>query len=155
MTAGGLCPTCAPWHLFWRAHIACHCKAASCAPSISCRSCTCEVEDALSQKVMLGSFKLSSRLFAASYCDHRNRSFNGHSSSATTISAEDSAATLLVASLLSDSDDVDRYAIEAHALEQVLGVGIDVQLAALGVLSKVESRNFGHVLILAFTLFFL
>lgn len=40
-------------------------------------------------------------------------------------------------------------------LEQVLGLGIDVQLARLGVLGEVESGDLGDVLILALTLLLL
>lgn len=40
-------------------------------------------------------------------------------------------------------------------LKEVLGLDIDVELAAFRVLGEVESRNFGHVLILAFSLLLL
>jgi hypothetical protein len=40
-------------------------------------------------------------------------------------------------------------------LQQVLGLDIDVQLAGLGVLGEVKSRDLGDVLILAFSLLFL
>jgi hypothetical protein len=40
-------------------------------------------------------------------------------------------------------------------LEEVLGLAVDVELAALGVLGEVESRDLGNVLILALTLLFL
>lgn len=43
----------------------------------------------------------------------------------------------------------------AQALEQVLGLGIDIEGAALAVLGEVESGDLGDVLILAFTLLFL
>lgn len=57
--------------------------------------------------------------------------------------------------MLGDGDNIDGDRVEAHALEQVLGIGINVQLAALGVLGEVQGGDLGHVLILAFTLFFL
>jgi hypothetical protein len=41
-----------------------------------------------------------------------------------------------------------------EALEEVLGLSINLKLSALG-LSDIKSRNFGYVLILAFSLFFL
>jgi hypothetical protein len=40
-------------------------------------------------------------------------------------------------------------------LEQVLGLGIDIELAALRVLGEVESRDLGNVLILALALLLL
>jgi len=40
-------------------------------------------------------------------------------------------------------------------LEQVLGLSIDIELAALRVLSEVQGRNLGDVLILALTLLLL
>jgi hypothetical protein len=43
----------------------------------------------------------------------------------------------------------------AEVLEQVLGLAIDIELAALGVLCEVESRNFGNVLIFTLSLLFL
>lgn len=43
----------------------------------------------------------------------------------------------------------------AHALEQVLGLLVDVERARLAVLSEVESRDLGDVLVLALTLLFL
>jgi hypothetical protein len=43
----------------------------------------------------------------------------------------------------------------AHALQQVLGLGIDVQLPALAVLGKVQCRNLRHILILSLPLLFL
>merc|ERR1712072_203635 len=57
--------------------------------------------------------------------------------------------------LLCDGDDVDVDAVEAHGLEQVLGLLVDVELAALRVVREVEGGYFGHVLILALALFFL
>ena len=57
--------------------------------------------------------------------------------------------------LLCDGDDVDVDAVEAHGLEQVLGLLVDVELAALRVLREVEGGHFGHVLILALALLFL
>ncbi len=43
----------------------------------------------------------------------------------------------------------------AERLEEVLGLDVDIELAGLRVLGKIESRNLGDVLILAFTLLFL
>jgi len=43
----------------------------------------------------------------------------------------------------------------AEGLEEVLGLGIDIKLSALGVLGEVEGRHFGDVLILALSLLFL
>jgi hypothetical protein len=43
----------------------------------------------------------------------------------------------------------------AHGLEKVLGLLVDVELAALAVLGEVESRDLGDVLILALTLLLL
>lgn len=43
----------------------------------------------------------------------------------------------------------------AKVLEEVLGLAIDVELAALGVLGEVESRDLRNVLILALTLLLL
>lgn len=43
----------------------------------------------------------------------------------------------------------------AHALEQVLGLLVDVERARLAVLSKVEGRDLGDVLVLSLTLLFL
>lgn len=43
----------------------------------------------------------------------------------------------------------------AKVLEEVLGLAVDVELAALGVLGEVESGNLGNVLILALTLLLL
>ena len=57
--------------------------------------------------------------------------------------------------LLGHSHNIDIDAIEAHGLEQVLGLLVDVELAALAVLREVEGGYFGHVLILALALFFL
>jgi hypothetical protein len=42
----------------------------------------------------------------------------------------------------------------AHRLEEVLGVGIDIELAGLG-LGDIQSRDLGDVLILALTLLLL
>jgi hypothetical protein len=41
------------------------------------------------------------------------------------------------------------------ALEEILCLAVDIQLAALGVLGEVESRNLWDVLIFSLTLFFL
>lgn len=43
----------------------------------------------------------------------------------------------------------------AEVLKEVLGLGIDIELAALGVLGEVESGDLGNVLILALTLLLL
>jgi hypothetical protein len=43
----------------------------------------------------------------------------------------------------------------AKVLEEILGLGVDVELAALGVLGEVESRHLRNVLILALTLLLL
>lgn len=43
----------------------------------------------------------------------------------------------------------------AQALEEILGLLVDVELAAVGVLGEVESRNLRNVLILALTLLLL
>ena len=43
----------------------------------------------------------------------------------------------------------------AEVLEQVLGLAVDVELAALGVLGEVQSRDLRNVLILALTLLLL
>lgn len=40
-------------------------------------------------------------------------------------------------------------------LEEVLGLAVDIELAALGVLGEVQSRDLGNVLILALTLLLL
>jgi hypothetical protein len=56
--------------------------------------------------------------------------------------------------LLGDSDNVDLEAVEAEALEEILGVVVDVELAGLG-LGDVESGDLGNVLILALTLLLL
>lgn len=57
--------------------------------------------------------------------------------------------------LLSDRNDIDRDGIETKALEQILRLAVDVQLAAFGVLGEVESGHLGDVLILPLTLLFL
>jgi hypothetical protein len=43
----------------------------------------------------------------------------------------------------------------AHALQQILGVLVDIELAIVVELSKVEGRDLGDVLILSLTLLFL
>ena len=43
----------------------------------------------------------------------------------------------------------------AHALQQVLGLLVDIQHAALGVLREVKRRHLGHELILPLTLLLL
>lgn len=77
--------------------------------------------------------------------------------------------------LLLDGDDVDRDAVElgksvspsfrtisilgistyAHALQQVLGLLVHIEHAALGVLGEVESRHLWDVLVLPLTLLLL
>jgi len=42
-----------------------------------------------------------------------------------------------------------------HRLKQVLSLLVDIELTALRVLSEIEGRNFGHVLVLALALLFL
>jgi hypothetical protein len=69
-----------------------------------------------------------------------------------TISPTSSLGLLL---LLRDLHDIDTDRIEAHALEKVLGVAVDVQLSTLRVLREVQGRDLGHVLIFSFTLLFL
>jgi hypothetical protein len=76
-------------------------------------------------------------------------------SSARSICAKYSPSAPFLRRLLGHGNNVDRYAIEAHALEQILGVAVDVQLAGFSVLSEVQCGYFRHVLIFAFTLFFL
>lgn len=71
------------------------------------------------------------------------------------IGAENSATTSLLRSLLADRNNVDGNRVEAHALQQVLGIRVDIQLTTLGVLGEVQSGDLGNVLILAFTLLFL
>jgi hypothetical protein len=43
----------------------------------------------------------------------------------------------------------------AEALEQVLGLRVDIEGTVVAVLGEVESGDLGHVLILSFTLLFL
>jgi hypothetical protein len=57
--------------------------------------------------------------------------------------------------LLCHRHDIDTDAVKAQALEHLLGVAVDVQLAALRVLRKVQRRDLGHVLVFALSLFFL
>jgi len=57
--------------------------------------------------------------------------------------------------MLSYRDDVGWDTLEAQVLEQVLGVLVDIQNTAVGVLSEVESGDLWDVLILALTLLFL
>merc|ERR1711939_870049 len=57
--------------------------------------------------------------------------------------------------LLLDGDDVDWDAVEAHALQQVLGLLVHIEHAALGVLGEVESRHLWDVLVLPLTLLLL
>lgn len=56
--------------------------------------------------------------------------------------------------MLGDVDNVDLEIVEAHGLEKVLGVGIDIELAGLG-LGNIQSGNLRNVLILALTLLLL
>ena len=78
-------------------------------------------------------------------------------SSTRSISAEDSSSTSLhtLITTLCHRHDVDRDAIEAHALKQILGISINIQLTRFGVLCEVESGDLGDVLILSFTFLFL
>lgn len=57
--------------------------------------------------------------------------------------------------LLSDRDNVDGDRLEAKMLEEVLGLGVDVELATLGVLGEVQSGDLRNELILALTLLLL
>jgi hypothetical protein len=50
---------------------------------------------------------------------------------------------------------MNRGATYAHALEQVLGLLVDVERARLAVLGEVESGDLGDVLVLSLTLLFL
>lgn len=52
-------------------------------------------------------------------------------------------------------EDEKSGATYAKVLEEVLGLGIDLELAGLGVLGEVESRDLRNVLILALTLLLL
>jgi len=65
------------------------------------------------------------------------------------------AARALGDLLLRNGDNVDRDGIEAHALQQVLGLLVHIQLSAFRILGEIKSRDLGDVLILAFTLLFL
>lgn len=56
--------------------------------------------------------------------------------------------------MLGDVDNVDLEIVEAHGLEKVLGVGIDIELAGLG-LGNIQSGDLRNVLILALTLLLL
>jgi len=88
----------------------------------------------------------------------------------------EAAATTLDGLSLGDGDDVDGDGVElssegqsclaftltlvigktyAEVLEEVLGLGVDIELASLGVLGEVESGDLGDVLILALTLLLL
>ena len=50
---------------------------------------------------------------------------------------------------------MNRGATYTHALEQVLGLLVDVERARLAVLGEVESGDLGDVLVLSLTLLFL
>ncbi|KAL2274617.1 hypothetical protein FJTKL_03043 [Diaporthe vaccinii] len=63
----------------------------------------------------------------------------------------EAAAAALLGLLLDDVDNVDGDSV----LKQVLGLGVDVQLARLGVLGEVEGGDLGDVLVLALTLLLL
>ena len=63
-------------------------------------------------------------------------------------------ATALRLLSLGDVDDVDLEVVEAQALEQVLGVGVDVELAGLG-LGNIQSGDLRDILVLALTLLLL
>lgn len=56
--------------------------------------------------------------------------------------------------LLGDSDDVDLEVVEAEGLEEILGVGVDIELAGLG-LGDIQSGDLRDVLVLALTLLLL
>jgi hypothetical protein len=56
---------------------------------------------------------------------------------------------------LSNSDNVNWDGVEAKGLEEVLGLGVDLELSSLGILGEVESRDLWDVLILALTLLLL
>lgn len=71
------------------------------------------------------------------------------------IRAKHPPTSSLLTRLLADGHDVHRDRIKAHALEQVLGVGVHIELSALRVLGEVQGRDFGDVLIFALALFFL
>lgn len=79
----------------------------------------------------------------------------GGEKSLSTGAEHSTSAAFLLLLLLGDGDDVDGDRVETHALEEVLGVRVDVQLTTLGVLGEVQGRDLGHVLILAFTFFLL
>lgn len=66
-----------------------------------------------------------------------------------------SAPPLGLLLLLCHRYDIDTDAVKAQALEHLLGIAVDVQLAALRVLRKVQRRDLGHVLVFALSLFFL
>jgi hypothetical protein len=66
-----------------------------------------------------------------------------------------SSSTTLGELLLGNGDDVDGDRLEAKVLEEVLGLAIDVELAALGVLGEVQSGDLRNVLILTLTLLLL
>jgi len=67
----------------------------------------------------------------------------------------EAAGTALDDLLLGDGNDVGGDAVETHALEQVLGLLVDVERARLAVLGEVESGDLGDVLVLSLTLLFL
>lgn len=92
---------------------------------------------------------------------------------AVLVAVVEAAGATLDNLLLRDGDDVGGDVVElrtvsgmmrifggedltyAQALEQVFGLLVDVERTRLAVLSEVESRDLGNVLILAFTLLFL
>ncbi len=57
--------------------------------------------------------------------------------------------------LLCDRHHRDIDLVEAHALQQVLGIRVHIQGAIVGVLGEVKGGDLRHVLILSFAFFFL
>jgi hypothetical protein len=70
-------------------------------------------------------------------------------------SKHSSSTPLVLLLLLCHRDNIHRNAIKPHALQQILGIAINIQLTALGILGEVEGGDLGHVLIFALALFFL
>ena len=75
-------------------------------------------------------------------------------SSASSICSENSSSSLNWC-VLANCDNVDWDAVEAHVLQQILGIWVDIKLSRLGVLSEVQSGDLWYVLILSLTLLFL
>jgi len=74
---------------------------------------------------------------------------------APSISAKHPSSSLGLLCLLCNWHDVDWNTIETHALQQILGILVDIKLTALAVLGEVEGRDFRNILILSLSLFFL